>query len=99
MTGKLADRQRGIIPGNTHYLFPSIVPNRPLRSESLGVQLLRHDLGTTAAYNAATAMLVTELPNVIVSDMIGISIKTANQWLAYARTNWADYLAARHEGE
>jgi hypothetical protein len=44
-------------------------------------------------------MLVTELPNVIVSDMIGISIKTANQWLAYARTNWADYLAARHEGE
>ncbi|WP_083754094.1 hypothetical protein [Actinosynnema sp. ALI-1.44] len=96
---QLANHQRGIIPGNTHYLFPGTVPNRPLRSESLGVQLLRHDLGTPAAHNTAMAMLITDLPAVVVSDMIGINIKTANQWLGYARNNWTDYLAARQEDE
>jgi len=65
---QLANHQRGIIPGNTHYLFPGTVPNRPLRPESLGVRLLQHHLGTPAAHNTAMAMLVTDLPAVIVSD-------------------------------
>ncbi|ALG14552.1 hypothetical protein AOZ06_04810 [Kibdelosporangium phytohabitans] len=96
---QLVNHQRGVIPGKIHYLFPGTVPNRPLRPESLGVQLLRHDLGTPAAHNTAMAMLVTDLPAVIVSDMIGINIRTANQWLGYARTNWTDYLAARQEND
>ena len=92
---QLTNHQRSLVYGHTHYLFPGKVPNRPLLGGSLGDQLLRYDLATPAAHNTAMAMLVTDLPAAVVSDLIGININTANQWLGYARTNWADYLAAR----
>ena len=41
------------------------------------------------------ATLIADLPGLVVSDLIGINVSTANQWLGYARTNWDDYLAAR----
>ena len=92
---QLANHHRNLVSGPTRYLFPGNVPNRPLLSGSLGERLLHHDLGTPAAHNTAMATLVTDLPALIVSDLIGINISTANQWLGYARTNWDDYLAAR----
>ncbi|MCO1575549.1 hypothetical protein M8C13_07230 [Crossiella sp. SN42] len=94
---QLARHQPGLVPGRTHYLLPGAVPGRPTRPEHLARQLARRDLGTAAAHNTAMSMLVADLPAVIVSDMIGISIKTANQWLGYASISWTDYLAARME--
>lgn len=96
---QLTVHQRNLVSGPTRYMFPGNVPNRPLLSGSLGERLLRHDLGTPAAHNTAMATLVTDLPALVVSDLIGINISTANQWLGYARTNWVNYLAARQSEE
>jgi hypothetical protein len=41
----------------------------------------------------------TELPPVVISDLFGISPRTAYGWACYAQDSWADYLVACQDTE
>ncbi|MFJ6087961.1 hypothetical protein ACIQI8_41995 [Streptomyces sp. NPDC092369] len=40
---------------------------------------------------------MTELPPIVVSDLLGIDPGTAHKWARFAQDSWADYLAACQE--
>ncbi|AXE76475.1 hypothetical protein GCM10010207_79520 [Streptomyces atratus] len=48
---------------------------------------------------AALAALAADLPSPILADVTGMHHHTALCWVAYARRDWAEYLAARAEDE
>ncbi|MFD9602671.1 hypothetical protein [Streptomyces sp. NPDC059970] len=45
------------------------------------------------------AALAADLPSPILADVTGMHRHTALRWVAYARRDWAEYLAARAEDE
>ncbi|MEV0193390.1 hypothetical protein AB0I39_33280 [Kitasatospora purpeofusca] len=51
-------------------------------------------LGISARKSALTA-LAAHLPSPILTDLTGMHRRTAIRWVAYARRDWAKYLAAR----
>nr|BFD86995.1 hypothetical protein StreXyl84_63960 [Streptomyces sp. Xyl84] len=60
----------------------------------------RHDSETVrTARNAALAALAADLPSPILADVTGMHRHTALRWVAYARRDCAEYLAARAAGE
>jgi hypothetical protein len=62
-------------------------------------KLGRHGITVRAARNAALAALAADLPSPILADLTGMHRHTAIRWVAYARRDWAEYLAARAEDE
>ncbi|MEU5683632.1 hypothetical protein [Streptomyces venezuelae] len=78
------------------FIFPGRT-SRPRNPEAFAQRLRDHDLPTLAARNTAMIENVAELPPVVVSDLFGIHINTANAWAGYAQDSWADYLAAQVE--
>ncbi|RPK59099.1 hypothetical protein EES42_36420 [Streptomyces sp. ADI95-17] len=52
-----------------------------------------------AARNSALAALAADLPSPILADLTGMHRHTAIRWVAYARRDWAEYLAARAEDQ
>ncbi|MER0478002.1 hypothetical protein ABR737_06535 [Streptomyces sp. Edi2] len=62
-------------------------------------KLGRHGIPVRTARNAALAALAADLPSPILADVTGMHRHTALRWVAYARRDWAEYLAARAEDE
>jgi len=42
---------------------------------------------------------VADLPPVVISELFGISPRTAYGWAQYAQNSWTDYLACRQDTE
>ncbi|MFD8246921.1 hypothetical protein [Nocardia sp. NPDC059691] len=76
------------------YLFPGRMPDRPRSATAVRQMLAAHDLPVRRARNAAMIDAVSRMHPVIVADLFGISIGSAQQWAAFAHSSWADYLAA-----
>jgi hypothetical protein len=66
---------------------------------NVGAKLGRHGITVRAARNAALAALAADLPSPILADLTGMHRHTAIRWVAYARRDWAEYLAARAEDQ
>jgi hypothetical protein len=49
-----------------------------------------------SARNTAMIEAVADLPPIVISDLFGISPRTAYAWAQYAQDSWADYLAICH---
>ncbi|MGW5851232.1 hypothetical protein ACWFQ8_25365 [Streptomyces sp. NPDC055254] len=62
-------------------------------------KLNRHGTPVRTARNAAPAAPAADLPSPILGDVTGMHRHTALRWVAYARRDWAEYLAARAEDE
>ncbi|MBV6700211.1 hypothetical protein KV557_24425 [Kitasatospora aureofaciens] len=62
-------------------------------------KLNRHGISVRAARNFALAALAADLPSPILADLTGMHRHTAIRWVAYARRDWAEYLAARAEDQ
>ncbi|MGP3941881.1 XRE family transcriptional regulator [Streptomyces sp. 6N106] len=77
------------------WLFPGMVPGRPISTHGMTQKLGRHGIPVRTARNAALAALAADLPSPILADVIGMHRHTALRWVAYARRDWAEYLAAR----
>ncbi|MCX4851756.1 hypothetical protein [Streptomyces sp. NBC_00893] len=57
------------------------------------------DIPVRTARNGALAALAADLPSPILADETGMHRHTALRWVAYARRDWVEYLAARAEDE
>ncbi len=77
------------------WLFPGMVPGKPISTHGMTQKLGRHGISVRAARNTALAALAADLPSRILADMTGMHRHTALRWAGYARRDWADYLAAR----
>ncbi|MFJ6843200.1 hypothetical protein ACIQRE_11075 [Streptomyces griseoluteus] len=49
----------------------------------------------SASRNTALMALASDLPAPILSEMLGIHINTAVEWVGHVKRDWAAYLAAR----
>jgi len=77
------------------WLFPGMVPGKPISTHGMTQKLGRHGIPVRMARNAALAALATDLPSAILADLTGMHRHTALRWVTYARRDWAEYLAAR----
>jgi hypothetical protein len=59
----------------------------------------RSGLAVISARNTAMIEAVAELPPIVISDLFGISPRTAYAWAQYAQDSWVDYLAVCQENE
>lgn len=80
------------------WLFPGRRPGQPLHATSLGHRLRALGIEPRAARNTALLQLGAELPSVVLSDLLGICINTAEKWNAAAGARWTNYAAARLSG-
>lgn len=62
-------------------------------------KLNRHGIKVRAARISALAALGADLPGPILADLTGMHRNTALRWAAYAKRDWAEYLAARAEDD
>jgi hypothetical protein len=72
-----------------------MVPGQPISTHAMTQKLGRDGITVRAARNGALAALAADLPAAILADLLGIHRHTAVRWVAYARRDWAEYLAAR----
>lgn len=79
------------------YLMPGRPPNRPIAVSSLRKVLAANQLPTLAARNTAMIETVAEMPPIIISDLFGVAISTAQRWAQYTLGSWADYLATSED--
>ncbi|WP_159050513.1 hypothetical protein [Streptomyces cellostaticus] len=76
------------------WLFPGLVPGRPTSQTGLSSKLLPHGIDTRPARNAALVALAGDLPAPVLASILGLHPNTAVRWSGFAKTSWADYLAA-----
>jgi hypothetical protein len=57
----------------------------------------QHGLAVISARNTAMIEAVTGRPPIVISDLFGISPRTAYAWAQYAQDSWADYLAVSRD--
>ncbi|TCM42754.1 hypothetical protein [Kribbella sp. VKM Ac-2568] len=81
------------------FLLPGLPPTRPLSAGRVQVLMKRHGLAVIAARNTARIEAVADLPPIVISDLFGISPRTAYAWAQYAQDSWADYLAVSQDAE
>ncbi|MFF2378741.1 hypothetical protein [Streptomyces sp. NPDC058108] len=77
------------------WLFPGLVPGRPTSQSGLSLKLLHYGIDTRSARNAALVALAGDLPAPVLASILGLHPVTAVRWAGFAKTSWADYLAAR----
>lgn len=77
------------------WLFPGLVPGRPTSQTGLSSKLLPQGIDTRPARNAALVALAGDLPAPVLASILGLHPNTAVRWAGFAKTSWADYLAAR----
>jgi hypothetical protein len=59
------------------------------------VILSRQWLRVSAARNTALLQLGAELPSLVLADLLGVHINTAERWNAAAGARWTNYVATR----
>ncbi|NEA49776.1 hypothetical protein [Streptomyces sp. SID10815] len=77
------------------WLFPGLVPGRPTSQTGLSSKLLAHGIDTRPARNSALVALSSDLPAPVLASILGLHPNTAVRWAGFAKTSWADYVAAR----
>ena len=92
-------RYRGVgSPAETRWLFPGMLPGRPLTASRLGERL--RDLGIHAqpARRAALMSLGAQLPAAVLADLLNIDPTTAVRWVRDAGGDWSRYAAQLARG-
>lgn len=77
------------------WLFPGRRPGQPMDPITLGNRLRRLAIQPRAARNSTLLQLGAELPSVVLADLLGIHINTAERWNAAAGARWANYATTR----
>ena len=57
--------------------------------------LVRYGIRPQAGRNTALAALASDLPPIVLTELLDIGITTATRWANHARRDWAPYLAER----
>ncbi|MBL3670992.1 hypothetical protein JL475_34625 [Streptomyces sp. M2CJ-2] len=83
----------------TPWLFPGHNPARPLRLESINLQLRKYGLKGLAGRNAARLALASDVPASILAELTGTSVSNATRWATLAKRDWTGYIAARRQSD
>ena len=83
MAGRLADADQ--------WLFPGRRPGHPMDATGLAKRLRDLGIPLRAARNTALLQLGAELPSIVLADLLGIHISTAEAWSAAAGARWTTY--------
>jgi hypothetical protein len=75
------------------WLFPGHLPGRPVTALRLGQRLSRFGIDARAARRAAQTQLAAQVPAVVLAEMLGVSVRTAVDWVHAAGGDWANYAA------
>lgn len=77
------------------WLFPGGAPGQPIHESVLSKRLQRIGVQPGIDRHGALVQLCGQLPAAVVSDLLGVSVQTAERWASIAGRPWADYVAAR----
>lgn len=75
------------------WLFPGARASRPMSAQHLGTRLNRIGVRGRAGRNSALMDLASELPAVVLSNLLGIHVETATAWATEAGNTRPDYAA------
>ena len=81
------------------WLFPGGAPGQPINEGVLSKRLQRIGVQPGINRHGALVQLCGQLPAAVVSDLLGVSVQTAERWANIAGRPWADYIAARLDGQ
>lgn len=77
------------------WLFPGRRPGQPMSATTMSTRLRNLGIEPRAARNTALLQLGAELPSLVLADLLGVHINTAERWNAAAGARWTNYAAAR----
>jgi len=80
-------------PTTTGWLFPGLLPGRPMTPSQLGVRLRKLGVYAIAGRRAAITQLAAELPTAVLADMISLHPTTAARSTVDAGGTWHRYAA------
>jgi hypothetical protein len=87
-----AGMARNLVDGD-RWLFPGRRPGHPMSSTTMSTRLRNLGIEPRAARNTALLQLGAELPSLVLADLLGVHINTAERWNAAAGARWAGYVA------
>lgn len=98
LLGALIDTPRAYIgvgaPATTPWLFPGLLPGRPLTPARLGQRLGKLGIDARAGRRAALIHLAAQLPAAVLADLLHLTPATAVRWVNNAGGDWSRYAAA-----
>jgi hypothetical protein len=87
-------RYRGVgSPATTRWLFPGMLPGRPLTASRLGERLRQLGIHAQPAHRATLMSLAGQLPAAVLADLLNIAPTTAVNWVRDAGGDWTRYAA------
>lgn len=89
-----AGMARNLVNGD-QWLFPGRRPGHPMSASAMSTRLRSLGIEPRAARNTALLQLGAELPSLVLADLLGLHINTAERWNAAAGARWITYAAAR----
>ena len=87
-------RYRGVgSPATTRWLFPGMLPGRPLTASRLSERLRQLGIHAQPARRAALMSLAAQLPAAVLADLLNLAPTTAVSWVRDAGGDWTRYAA------
>jgi integrase len=80
-------------PASTPWLFPGLMPGRPLTAARLGDRLGNLGVDARAGRRAALMHLAARLPAAVLAEVLNLSPGTAVDWVRAAGGDWSSYAA------
>jgi len=80
-------------PATTIWLFPGLLPGRPLTASRLGERLRRLGIYAQAGRRGALVHLAAQLPAAVLADLLNLAPTTAVHWVRDAGGDWSRYAA------
>ncbi len=80
-------------PPDRKWLFPGLLPGRPITSARLAERLRALGIPARAGRRAALTDLAARLPAAVLADLLGLHPSTAVHWMHEAGADWTRYAA------
>jgi hypothetical protein len=80
-------------PADSKWLFPGLLPGRPITAKRLAERLRTLGIPTQAGRRAALTDLAAQLPAAVLADLLGLHPTTAVKWMHQAGADWTSYAA------
>jgi len=80
-------------PTTSRWLFPGLLPGRPLTPSRLGERLRKLGLRAQPARRATLTDLAAQLPAAVMADLLNLAPTTAVNWVRDAGGDWSRYAA------
>jgi hypothetical protein len=80
-------------PSDSRWLFPGLLPGRPITASRLADRLRALDIPTQASRRTTLIDLAAQLPAAVLADLLNLHPTTAVKWMRQAGGDWTRYAA------